>query len=89
MSQARKDANHVSTMIGVSSVDGITPIRISVDPITGYLMVENVDISTLGAITVRSDARKDANHVSTILGTNGSNPQCLVTHNGYLALDMG
>ncbi len=40
MSNAKKDANHVSTMIGVSSVDGITPTLVYVDPTTHRVLAD-------------------------------------------------
>ncbi len=40
MSNAKKDANHVSTIIGVSSVDGVTPTPLYADPTTHRLLVD-------------------------------------------------
>lgn len=38
MAQASKDQNYVSTLLGVSSVDGITPVVIWADPVTHELL---------------------------------------------------
>ncbi len=88
---AKKDQNHKSTLLGVSSVDLVTPIPIAVDPITGYLMVDVVDTDPPVNPVLRSDAKFDANHKATMTGvTNDADqsPICLVTHNGYLAIDI-
>ena len=37
--QAKRDQNRQVAWIGVSSVDGVTPIPLTVDPITGRLRV--------------------------------------------------
>lgn len=39
MAQAVRDNNRVTAMLGVSSVDGITPVPMTVDPSTGRLRV--------------------------------------------------
>jgi hypothetical protein len=88
---ARIDQNKKSNMMGVSSVDGETPVPISVDPITGYLMVQVVDTDPTVFPVLRSDAKIDVNHKPTMTGvTNDAfqKPQCMVTHNGYLAVDI-
>lgn len=40
MANARIDENHVKTLMGVSCVDGITPVPITVNPITGEVLVD-------------------------------------------------
>ena len=37
---AVRDENHVPVLLGVSSVDGVTPVPIQVDPVTGRLLVD-------------------------------------------------
>jgi len=37
---AERDDNNVPTMLGISSVDGVTPVPIEVDPINWALRVE-------------------------------------------------
>jgi len=39
MAEAKRDNNRVTTLMGVSSVDGVTPVEIYVDPATGRLLV--------------------------------------------------
>jgi hypothetical protein len=40
MANAKRDDNHVPTLIGVSSVDGVTPTLAQVNPATGRLLVD-------------------------------------------------
>lgn len=40
MTNARRDDNRVPTLLGVSSADGITPIPIQVNPVTGRMLAE-------------------------------------------------
>lgn len=42
MADATRDENSQPVLIGVSSVDGETPIEIAVNPVTGALIVEVV-----------------------------------------------
>lgn len=40
MADAKRDENNVPTLIGVSSVDGVTPTRVRVNPATGRVLVD-------------------------------------------------
>lgn len=40
MSQAKRDQNNVTTLIGVSSLDLTTPTLVAVDPVTGRMLVD-------------------------------------------------
>lgn len=40
MSDAKRDSNRVTTLIGVSSVDSVTPTLVNVNPATGAVIVE-------------------------------------------------
>lgn len=40
MPNAKRDSNFVTTLIGVSSVDGVTPVPVQVNPVTGALLTE-------------------------------------------------
>lgn len=42
MADTPRDENRVTVILGVSSVDGETPVPISVDPSTGAVIVESV-----------------------------------------------
>lgn len=41
MADAKRDANRVPTLIGVSSSDGTTPTLAEIDPTTGELLVKS------------------------------------------------
>lgn len=68
MAEARRDQNRVTTLIGASSVDDITPIRAWIDPTTHRLLVDaeiqslidvafpGVDTGTYGAVSVGTGA---------------------------------
>ena len=88
MGHAVRDDNQVPNLLGVSSVDLITPIPLMVDPITHRLLVVVTDTDPNLTPVVRKNAKHDANNVPTMLGWNNSTKttQALITHNGYLAL---
>jgi len=44
MANAKRDDNNVTAIIGVSSLDGVTPTRARVDPVTGYLLMKLIVI---------------------------------------------
>ena len=44
MTNAKRDENRVTTMIGVSSVDLVTPTRVAVNPTTGALILDPVGL---------------------------------------------
>jgi hypothetical protein len=85
---AKIDQNDKPTAIGTSSVDLITPVPLAVDPITGYLLVSVVDSTSAISPVLRSDAKIDENGKETMLGWNGTSPQAMITHNGYLAISF-
>ena len=60
MAEAPRDANRVTTMLGVSSSDLLTPTKAAIDPITNRLLVTEGSASTI------ADATKveDTAHVS-------------------------
>ena len=70
MSDAKRDANRVPTMMGVSSVDGVTPLPIQVDVITGKLLAKAEGISS--SLAPEEPAKRDANRVPGILGTSST-----------------
>lgn len=41
MANAYRDQNSVPTLIGVSNVDGFTPVRVYADPVTHRLLVDS------------------------------------------------
>ena len=49
MAEAKKDANKVSTLLGVSNADGVTPVVLWADPTTHRLLVSASSAITIGA----------------------------------------
>jgi hypothetical protein len=88
MENAKIDQNFKPTMIGVSYLDGVSPVLCAVDPITGYLLIDVVDTTFNASPVLRSNAQIDANGKETMLGWNGTNTQAMITHNGYLGVQF-
>jgi hypothetical protein len=61
MAEAKRDANMVTTLIGVSSADGITPVTIYVDPTTHRVLVSTTAgaLDDLTDVTITSVAQGD------------------------------
>ena len=57
MANAARDSNRVPTLIGVSSVDLVTPTRIAVNPITGAMLISNAGGGGGGAATTLAVAQ--------------------------------
>ena len=57
MATAQKDDNGVPCWTGISCVDGVTPIRIMINPSTGALKVD--DITAISVVPVYKPARDD------------------------------
>lgn len=69
MTQARRDQNDRATALAVSSVDSVTPLRLTVDPVTGYLMVKNFSDSIT---VIGSKHRIDQNDIPTSYGVSNT-----------------
>ena len=80
MSNSKLDGNRKSTLIGVSSADGATPINVKVDPDTQRMYVD-VALSSLTDLTGVTDGElvNAADKGILALGTDGSNYQVLAT----------
>ena len=61
------DQNSVSTLYGVSDLDGITPVLIEIDPVTGAILVEITVVADHASTLSPAQAGKDGNSVSTLL----------------------
>lgn len=70
MAEAKRDGNHVTTLLGVSSADGVTPINPWVDPTTHRLLV---DLPTAGG-TVTSVSVVTANGFAGSVATATTTP---------------
>lgn len=51
---ASRDANRVTTLLGVSSADGVAPVKIYADPTTHRMLVQNA--ITSGRVTAQTGA---------------------------------
>ncbi len=40
MGNAKRDQNNTPSILGVSSVDGVTPVVIQADPVTGAMKIQ-------------------------------------------------
>lgn len=68
LAQAKRDNNRVTTWLGVSSVDGVTPINIVIDSVTGRVLMDAQTIGSHSAVTNRELASRDGNYVTTAMG---------------------
>lgn len=78
MADAIRDDNRVTTMQGVSSVDGVTLVNIVIDSVTGYLLLSQSATGAHGAVTNRQVAVRDENRVTVMLGTSENDDGVLV-----------
>ncbi len=75
MANARKDDNSYPAWIGLSYIDGITPIRIKVNPHNGAMIVDKTHTISF---TPKPVAGTDANHVHTIVGVSFDDQNMIV-----------
>lgn len=69
---AGHDQNRVPTLIGVSTVDGITPVPAEVDPATGQLQVSGTGGGGGGAVTIADGADVTQGTTTDTVYTSGS-----------------
>ena len=67
--RARKDNNGIPVMLGTSSVDGVTPIVLYVEPNNHGI---EVDDNTTGSDLSAINARRDENYDPVAMGTSSS-----------------
>lgn len=65
MANAARDANSIPTLLGVSSSDGTTPIRVYVDPVTHRLLVDTGGVGGGIAVETPTGTVNGANTVFT------------------------
>ncbi len=78
MAEGKRDDNRVVTMIGVSSVDGTTPIAVVIDSVTNRMLVVQSASGAHGAVTNREIAVRDDNRVPVMIGTSSADDGTLV-----------
>ena len=72
MSTAALDQSNKPTLIGVSSVDGVTPVRAKVDPVTGYLLANVVFINPYTTTNPGIKIDENSTQVGTAIDSNGT-----------------
>ena len=65
MTEAKRDNNQITTILGASSADGSTPVPVRVDPNTHYIIT---DIGDTGTDLSGEEASRDNNGVTVLLG---------------------
>lgn len=78
MAQAKRDQNKVTTALGVSSVDGVTPVNIVVDSISNRVLLKQGASGTHGSVTNRNIAYRDQNKVPVLLGISSADGSLLM-----------
>ncbi len=76
MAEAKRDQNHVTVGMGISSADNVTPTSLRVDPVTDYLLADLV-VEALVATPATMDKR-DQNHTPTVYGISSVDGRTLV-----------
>lgn len=71
MSEASRDGNFVTTLLAVSSVDGVTPVTLYANPVTHRLLV---DLAGAGSGTVQTIAIASANGFAGTSNADPTNP---------------
>lgn len=86
--QSPRDNNHVPAKMGVWCGDGVTPIAIAIDPITGEMKTDQVSVILYNPINI---APRDENHVPVWLGestVDGSAIPLNVNSDGAVLVDL-
>lgn len=78
LSDAKLDQNYVTTWMGVSSADGVTPLNITIDSVTGNVLLLADSMGTHSAVTNRQIAYRDENYVPVGLGESENDDGVLV-----------
>lgn len=73
---AYRDQNDNPVALGVSSVDLVTPLMFNVDPVTGWLLVENSTDSLTP--TSASRDKRDQNNRATMYGISSADNITLI-----------
>lgn len=71
MTNAVRDQNRVTTVIGVSNLDGVTPINVYVDPTTHRMLVDNAGAGATGVTGVTGPTGVGATGPTGLTGVTG------------------
>lgn len=76
MGEAKRDNNRVTTLLGVLDTDGETPIRVTANPSSNALVVDD-DIT--GSDNGTANAKRDNNSVPAMMAVSSSDGATPVT----------
>lgn len=89
MADGKRDSNSTVVVMGVSSADGVTPIPLTCDPVTGRLRCVANSTDGGDANPLRIDSRFDGNGKKTALGVTDDADQTITplsSHEGALMI---
>lgn len=69
MTNSKIDQNGIRSAQGISNADGITPLRLYLDPNTHEIIIDD---NTTGSDLSGDNAKRDENYEPTLLGTSSS-----------------
>lgn len=88
MADALRDENHITTLIGASSSDGVTPVNVTITPTEHWLKVKDAQTGTDFGTNI---ANRDNNHrpvIMAVSSVDGVTPvEVYVDDDGYLLVD--
>jgi hypothetical protein len=64
MAEAKRDQNHIPTILGVSDADGLTPVNITVNPANHALTIND---GVAGSSSGIENAARDANRKPVLI----------------------
>ncbi len=77
--EAERDQNGVATLLGVSSVDGATAVRVQVNPGTDNTLIQGLN-NPGRVVTIGTMAKRDRNRVVTGYGVRSDNGEPFPLH---------
>lgn len=90
--EALRDANRVTTGLGVSSSDSTVTIPFQIDSVTGYVLLDLTVVADAGGVLSDENAARDGNHVPVMIGTksddSGIAAPAIDNRNGNLYFDI-
>lgn len=89
MAQAPRDDNSVPAWLGISSVDGVTPVPIQINAVTGGMKIDTMTTISFSPIDV---AGRDENTAESVLAQNETADNILPVYvnpaTGAVLIDM-
>lgn len=75
---ALRDDNRITQMMGISSVDGVTPTPVVIDSVTNRVNLKQESLAPVPNVTNRGLAARDGNRVPSMIGTSSADDGTLV-----------